>query len=334
MFNGIFNFDAKFWRTIIPLLTKPGEVSKMYVEGKRQRYSNPFRFYLAISIIFFLLIGVYNTKQKYKELTKVAISKKIDFDNISKDSLVVLDSISQKKKDSILKDIENTIDQFPFPMITEETKNEILEETKKGIEKEDIENYEDYNNNINFKFGKNDNKFNKFLKFIKKHPKVSTDDALDSLNYEKTLSNRFLFSRAKTIDVINNDRNTQKQFFNQALSYGSVGLFIFLPVFTLFLMLLYIRKKLTYVDHLIFIFHTQTVFFLLFSIYLIMRIFDVGVFWVFVVLFSIYLFLAMRKFYQQSIAKTFFKYCILNFLFITLSSIAASLIFLVSFALY
>lgn len=58
MFNGVFNFDAKFWKTLIPLLTNPGKVSKDYKEGKRSRYSNPFRFYITVSIISFLILGL------------------------------------------------------------------------------------------------------------------------------------------------------------------------------------------------------------------------------------------------------------------------------------
>ena len=34
IFNGFFSWDAKFWNTIVPLLTKPGKVSKDYIEGK------------------------------------------------------------------------------------------------------------------------------------------------------------------------------------------------------------------------------------------------------------------------------------------------------------
>ena len=67
LFSGFFNFDAKFWTTLIPLLTKPGKVSRDYIEGKRQLYTNPFRFYLTVSIVFFLLVGLSSTINKYKD---------------------------------------------------------------------------------------------------------------------------------------------------------------------------------------------------------------------------------------------------------------------------
>ena len=53
LFSGFFSYDSRFWRTFIPLLTKPGKVSKEYIEGKRARFVNPFQLYLNISIIFF-----------------------------------------------------------------------------------------------------------------------------------------------------------------------------------------------------------------------------------------------------------------------------------------
>ena len=74
----VFNFDAKFWTTIIPLLTNPGKVSRDYADGKRQRYTNPFRFYLTVSIVCFLLIGLYNTREKYESLAQESKSEIID----------------------------------------------------------------------------------------------------------------------------------------------------------------------------------------------------------------------------------------------------------------
>ncbi len=56
-FAGIFAYDSRFYRTLGVLLFKPGKISKDYIEGKRVRYANPYRFYLSASI-FFSLFGV------------------------------------------------------------------------------------------------------------------------------------------------------------------------------------------------------------------------------------------------------------------------------------
>ena len=54
-FNEFFADDSRLYRTLSSLLFNPGKISKDYIEGKRQRYANPYRFYLTASIIFFII---------------------------------------------------------------------------------------------------------------------------------------------------------------------------------------------------------------------------------------------------------------------------------------
>ncbi|HIB38233.1 DUF3667 domain-containing protein [Mesonia sp.] len=56
-FGSIFSYDSRIYRTLNILIFKPGKISLEYIKGKRVKYANPFRFYLSISIIFFLLYG-------------------------------------------------------------------------------------------------------------------------------------------------------------------------------------------------------------------------------------------------------------------------------------
>ena len=174
-----------------------------------------------------------------------------------------------------------------------------------------------------------------YIRFQKKHPTLNTDTSLDSLHLKKTFINRFLYSRAKTVNSFTDEKESQEQFFNQMLSYGSIALFIFLPFFTLFLKLFYIRGKYTYVDHLIFVFHTQTVFFMLISIYFLLEIFGLTPkSWLFTILFLIYLFIAMKNFYKQGYLKTFIKFCLLNLNYVFISMIGVFIVALISFALF
>ena len=52
-FGDMFELDSRLWRTLIPLLTRPGRLTKDYLEGRRARYMPPFRTYLVLSILFF-----------------------------------------------------------------------------------------------------------------------------------------------------------------------------------------------------------------------------------------------------------------------------------------
>jgi len=55
-FLDYFHFDSKFFRTILPLLYKPGWLTLEYMRGKRKSFVEPFRLFLVISVIYFLLL--------------------------------------------------------------------------------------------------------------------------------------------------------------------------------------------------------------------------------------------------------------------------------------
>lgn len=59
--GGLFSFDGKNWRTAITLLTRPGLISKHFVEGKLGRYAPPIRLYLFVSFVFFIVIKYHGT---------------------------------------------------------------------------------------------------------------------------------------------------------------------------------------------------------------------------------------------------------------------------------
>jgi hypothetical protein len=54
-FGDLLELDSRLWRTIIPLLVRPGKLTRDYLEGKRARYMPPFRMYLVLSIVFFVI---------------------------------------------------------------------------------------------------------------------------------------------------------------------------------------------------------------------------------------------------------------------------------------
>ncbi len=54
--SGVFSFDARLWKSLVALLTRPGGMETDYTEGRRARYVPPFRLYLFVSFFFFLLL--------------------------------------------------------------------------------------------------------------------------------------------------------------------------------------------------------------------------------------------------------------------------------------
>ncbi|EAQ40694.1 hypothetical protein [Polaribacter sp. MED152] len=286
------------------------------------------------------MIGLYKTVQKYEALATNVTEKIIDIKQ--KDSTEVKSKkLTEKEIDSLKKEVDTEMKNFIIP-VPEKTRKIILDEVDKqakdstfmkDLEAIKIESQKDStDDSINLDF---DSKLNAFMDYVKENPNPDINNALDSLGYEKNFTNRFLFTRAKSLHSFSKNEETREQYFNQLLSYGSIALFIFLPFFTLFLKFYFIRRKYTYVDHLIFVFHVQTVFFMLFSIYFIFLIFHVTpAVWVFLILFLIYLYLAMKKFYQQGYFKTFLKFILLNISFGFIASFGMGILFLISFAIF
>jgi hypothetical protein len=54
-FGDLFELDSRLWRTLVPLLISPGKLTKDYLEGRRARYMPPFRMYLVLSVVFFVI---------------------------------------------------------------------------------------------------------------------------------------------------------------------------------------------------------------------------------------------------------------------------------------
>lgn len=106
-----FHFDSKFFKSIIPLITKPGVLTKEYIEGKRASHFPPASMYLFISVIFFLilfgqksLVKVNDHGKLLNEQEKEAIIKSTIKESLSNSTLKI-DSVlsdSTKNKDNDL----------------------------------------------------------------------------------------------------------------------------------------------------------------------------------------------------------------------------------------
>jgi hypothetical protein len=54
-FGDLFELDSRLWRTLVPLVIRPGRLTYDYLQGRRARYMPPFRMYLVLSLLFFLV---------------------------------------------------------------------------------------------------------------------------------------------------------------------------------------------------------------------------------------------------------------------------------------
>jgi len=315
--SGFFSFDNRFFKTIIPLIFKPGKVTREFIEGKRKKYVNPFQLYLNITIIFFLLIGLFNTIDNFKEDQKISISSKNDSEDLSKTLDTINKILEESEKDSIATESDFSLD---FNYNTD------------SIEQSNIDTKTQKDSTISTT-NKFINKISEFIDYDKKHKEIDIPKALNELGYEVNNWNVFYYSKAKNINKFIKDAAFRKSYGDNLISKISIALFLLLPVFTLVIALLYIRSKYNYSEHLVFVFHTQTVFFILLILSMIFdKVFKTD--WgttIILLLFLIYLFVALKKFYKQSFIKTSIKYILLNSFYAFLATIGGIIVSFIAF---
>ncbi len=63
-FGDLFELDSRIWRTLIPLALQPGKLTEEYLRGRRARFMPPFRTYLVLSLLFFV-IAFFDPEQEF-----------------------------------------------------------------------------------------------------------------------------------------------------------------------------------------------------------------------------------------------------------------------------
>lgn len=147
------------------------------------------------------------------------------------------------------------------------------------------------------------------VEMIKCCPELTAKKALDSLNMETNFTNLFIYEQLQKGFKMDKD-----EFFDYFASKLFWVFFLFIPLFALVPQLLYIRRNIYYLEHLVFILYTQGAFFIVFTVVSIVEHFvDLG--WptlITIFAFPLYTYLAMLRFYGQSRRKTFLKWILLN----------------------
>ncbi|WP_299255259.1 DUF3667 domain-containing protein [uncultured Aquimarina sp.] len=288
-FASILSYDSRLRHTIVGLLFRPGMISKDYIEGKRIKYANPFRFYLSVSILFFIISGLFidfdslptQTDDQNNGILQVNLS-----DQIPEEKAITNDSISES---------EDTEEPVYFSEIQLDTMNT---------------------------FNAVQNRWKTYKSHYKKTGQLIANIALDSLQHNKNGYTKYLYKRSiRTKNLNENPMELLKFVFNKL----PFIIFFFLPFFALTIWVIYIRRSFNYMEHLVFIFHTQTMFFILMGIAILIDQItkSEAASSIAMLVFLFYLYKAMRKFYQQRRLKTIVKFLLVNVLFFILAGIGS-----------
>ena len=60
LLGDIFDWDSRVWRTLRPLAFRPGLLTGEFLRGRRAHYTPPFRMYLILSVMFFLIASIWD----------------------------------------------------------------------------------------------------------------------------------------------------------------------------------------------------------------------------------------------------------------------------------
>ncbi len=50
--------DSRLWRTLGSLVSRPGWLTRQFIDGRRARYLSPFRLYFVLSVLFFVTVSI------------------------------------------------------------------------------------------------------------------------------------------------------------------------------------------------------------------------------------------------------------------------------------
>lgn len=348
-FSNIFSYDSRIWRTITHLLFKPGFVSKQFISGKRLSYANPFRFFLSVCIVFFLMVQAQEFVKYFTEEQVEKVLNKNDDQEAEVDIENGLISIKmQDDKEEItltdeeLKEIENS--SFAGKMVASKLRKEQESRLKNDSLKTSVASATSKNTLQEISQTKLDSlsttqrfftQTDYYSDFYDEYKIADTSTALEKMEHQNSKYNRAIYDKVILMNKIGEDPSILGDIILPKLP---IFLFLFTPILTLFLWLLYLRRDFTYMEHLIFAFNTLTFVFLSMILLFIIKWITLGyvnlaqVFFWFIGPF--YFYKALRNFYSQKRFKTIIKFLLVSFIFVIGLITGISLLLLVGIALY
>ncbi|WP_171595810.1 DUF3667 domain-containing protein [Marinifilum caeruleilacunae] len=279
------SLDNKFFHTLLPMIVKPGFLTKEFMQGRRARYTPPFRFYLFLTFFAFLLLS-YNHKPE-GDIDNAVLMETEDGEQLN--IISFLEGISDGADEQDEDEIDEQLSKVDSIMADSVGKIKL----KKGIFKLDVDKKAaeidsiSVNDSIPDKKSEedqtsmiNDNDIRKLIEMWKLNPALMLD------NVFKKLSQTLLF---------------------------------ILPIFALLLALFYVRQKRYLIEHLLISlnFHSFIFVMVILSELLILTHLEFlqPLTLYLYLLIPVQLFLTLKFYYKQGWLKTTIKFFVLSFFY-------------------
>lgn len=103
----LLDVDSRLWRSLLQLVFRPGQLTYEYLRGRRVQYIPPFRLYLVLSLVFFLLNSIDDERKFIVTSDGAAVQQSAVEDTKGADQ--VADAAEEKSScDDVTVEISNT----------------------------------------------------------------------------------------------------------------------------------------------------------------------------------------------------------------------------------
>lgn len=316
--SNYFSFDARFLKSFLPLMFKPGYLAKKFLEGKRLLYLHPAQMYLFISVIFFFIMS-FSTRELVSKANEI------------NEKIVTAEPVTKAENDSI-KNAQDSI-AISKAMKPLEANKALL-----GLKDEDLK----LTDSILKEGAKNSSSKNITWDFDKE--KV---DSLIAAGADKEIVlkemgmsddpgyfERRIFENVLKITEGRGAGGIVQAFFDSI----PISMFFLLPLFAFILKIFYFNKG-RYSHHLVFSFYFFSFLFTVFSILFGVNrfIYDIPdwIDWLIAISTYFYFLISLIKFYGQNWFLSWIKSAVITFTFLLfIVPMSFSVLVLLAFIFY
>lgn len=279
----VFQWDSRVFRTILPFLFLPGNLTRAYMRGRRQQYVSPLRMYLVFSILFFIVLA-FSDRAIFGFTLTEGRNLAEDFPNIAE----------RLAEENVAPEFQTYGRQIQIALFIDPAEMTAV-------------------------------------------PAIPLDEVDDW--FEGRFGETDLLTRVRPLILGYNMAVEDPRIFNNVLNDWVPRLMVVMvPFFALIMSTLYVRRRVYFVDHLVFSLHYHS---FLFAILMMMlgvaslgnvSISGTSVGLGFVAFTAIYLYIAMVRVYRGGIIKTGFKFMILSMVYANVFFV--SLVIITAIGLY
>jgi len=302
LLNEFLNWDSKFFATIGLLLVRPWKLTNEFLAGHRVRYVHPLRLYLLASILFFFAVN-YGARGLRFEPGNLSPKDRAELEaDLKKEDLP---PAAREKLDALLR--ESPASPTPSPQTTAPSPSPAPKTDKQKQE-----------------FGK-----------IGERPFVVFDQAKSTTPFESWIE-----ARAK--EKMGEHGTKMGLFISTLFSNLPYMMLCCIPLFALVLKILYVRRHIFYIDHLIYALHIHTFAYTGIMLIVLATIglnrvipgpiagWTIALFWI---AFLVQIFLSIRRVYRQGWFISIFKFLFGGFVYLMVLVLALAATFFLTVAL-